>query len=197
MNILEPITQKILAHMRENQSSFTLACRQSSKTEAIIRFAVEKVKEEDSIAKLIVIVVPKHEAINDLQRKILDKYPCDTIRGFGCLEFRNKTNVSILRIVAGNDPTIRGMRPTLVIYDEAAFNENTLRTIAYVNCPFSHYVTSYNPKDKSFFDFVKSYPTLVINWREVHGHDPQWVINMAEHLSSSDFFNEYENGRSQ
>lgn len=195
MNILEPITQKILKHMRENQSSFTLACRGCSKTYSVILYAIEKVKQEDSISKLIVVVVPTPIHIQVLQSRIIDIERVDVIRSFGQLEFKNKTNVSTLRIVAANDESLRGLNPTVVIYDDPAFYSNTLQTIASISCPFAHYVTSYNPRNSSFFKFINMYPTLAINWREVYNQDPEWIKRMSKTLSASDFFNEYENGR--
>ena len=195
-NSLEPITQKILAHMRGNDSSFTLACRHSSKTESVIRFALEKVKEEDNKAKLILIVVQNYATVGLIQSNIIERERVDAIRGLGHLEFRNRTNLSIIRIVSANSSLLKGICPTLVIYDEVGLYENTLDVIAAINCPFSHYVTSYGPNN-IFFNFIKSYPTLVINWRDIPKFNEAWVMQMSRNISASQFFNEYENGRNQ
>jgi hypothetical protein len=196
---LEPLTQKMLAHMRANPSSFILACRQSSKTEAVIRFALEKVKEEDSKAKLIVIVVDKQRSVRELQNAIIDRERVDAIRGFGLLEFKNKTNISLIQIVSANLNSLRGKTANVVIYDEVAFFQDTMQVIS-TGLPHttnSHFITSYNPTNKFFLEFAEKYPTLVINWRDVPGRDYAWAEQMSKNISASQFFVEYENGRGQ
>ena len=186
MKSLEPITQRILQHVRSNKTSLTVACRQSGKTESMIRYAIEKAIEKKTT---ITIVVKSWIHVKTIQSIIFNKRPDISILNVGSIVFPNESRIRIV-----GSQSCRGNVSEVNLFDDIAHYQNPCSCLSFDESTENHYFTSYNPRNIAFFDVVKNVPSLNIQWRDLPYTDEKWLNQIMVYMTPHDFFNDYCNG---